>query len=163
VNFSRQTGAQTILPGRTFSTIPRCRLCALHLPAPFNGRQPTPTPALRHSEVTPTPVPTRRLQRLFSSLRWANVPGQRRSTMVCRLDFVGVRLFRLLIQSPEHRTQRCIKTDAMRQRSRTTFQSLTTRARHALLCEIYFNGPGSVCFDVSIEGKLFSRILISGP
>ena len=133
------------------------KVYAFQLPA----GTPTPSP-------TATPSPTVRLlqllQRLFSSIVVA------KCTWTAQINYglptwilSAVRLFLIVIQLPEHRTQRCIKRYAMRQRSRITSQSLTTRTRSRCTLLKYFSTPlGSVCLMLALKGKLFSRILISG-
>ena len=116
------------------------KVYAFQLPA----GTPTPTPTATPSPtVTPTPTPIAPILSIAVAQRtWTAQINYGLPTWILS----AVRLFLMVIQLPEHRTQRCIKRYAMRQRSRTTSQSLTTRTRsRSTLLKYISTPPGSVC------------------
>ena len=110
--------------------------------------QGTPTPRQRLHRRPPLLL--LQLLRAYShQWRWPNILGQRRQLWLPTWILSTVRLFRLLIQLPEHRTQRCIRRNAMRQRSRTTSQSEDKYTVTHYFAEIYFDAPGQRVFNVT--------------
>jgi hypothetical protein len=158
VNFSRQTGAQTILQGRDFfndTSMPGYAPYTYPHPLVMGGGAtptptPTPTPRVTPTPV-PTPTPTAPILINCGGPTYLDSAGQLWSA---DMDFVGGSTFSTThsitgtLDPTLYQTERYGPTLAYNIPVINNTYTVTL-----YFAEIYFNGPGERVFDVSIEGQ----------